>query len=71
MLYEGGIREPLIVRWPGRLELYNLRDDIGEERDLAEERPDKVEELHADLVAWRRSVDAPVPTERNPEYRAG
>jgi arylsulfatase A-like enzyme len=53
----------------GRLELYDLRDDIGEERNLAEERPEKVTELHADLVAWRRGVDAPVPTEPNPEYR--
>lgn len=52
----------------GRLELYNLRDDIGEERNLADERPDKRDELYADLVAWRRSVDAPVPTEPNPEY---
>jgi len=53
----------------GRLELYNLRDDIGEEHDLADEMPEKVTELHADLVAWRRRVDAPVPTEPNPEYR--
>jgi len=53
----------------GRLELYNLCDDIGEEWNLAGERPEKVTELHADLVAWRRRVDAPVPTEPNPEYR--
>jgi arylsulfatase A-like enzyme len=54
----------------GRLELYHLGDDIGEERDLADERLEKVEELHADLMAWRRRVDAPVPTELNPEYLA-
>ena len=29
----------------GRLELYNLRTDIGEKKNLAEEHPEKVEEL--------------------------
>jgi arylsulfatase A-like enzyme len=55
----------------GRLELYNLADDIGEEHDLAGEMPEKAEELHADLVAWRRAVNAPVPDEPNPRYRPG
>ena len=52
----------------GRLELYNLKNDIGERNNLAEKMPDKAEELHQLLVDWRESVGAPVPTERNPKY---
>lgn len=52
----------------GTLELYNLKDDIGETHNLAEEFPEKTKELHGRLKAWRESLNAPVPTERNPEY---
>jgi arylsulfatase A-like enzyme len=45
-----------------RAELYNLRDDIGEERDLAARMPDKTKELRAKLAAWRASVKAEMPT---------
>ena len=44
--------------------LYNLKDDIGEKTDLAAKMPDKVKELHADLVAWRKAVNAPMPAKR-------
>lgn len=53
----------------GRLELYNLKDDIGESKDLAKSRPEKTRELHTLLQAWRKSVKAPVPTEKNPAYK--
>jgi arylsulfatase A-like enzyme len=46
----------------GRLELYNLRDDLGEKRNLAAAQPDKVKELHAQLLAWRKELRAPMPT---------
>jgi arylsulfatase A-like enzyme len=46
----------------GRLELYNLRDDLGETNNLAEKMPDKAAELHARLVAWRKAIAAPMPT---------
>ena len=52
----------------GKLELYNIKDDISEKNDLATAMPDKVEQMHRTLINWRKSVDAPVPTERNPEY---
>jgi arylsulfatase A-like enzyme len=52
----------------GRLELYNLKNDIGERSNLAEKMPDKAKELHQLLVGWRKSVDAPVPKEPNPKY---
>jgi arylsulfatase A-like enzyme len=40
------------------LELYNLKDDIGELRDLSAEMPEKTAELKQMLVAWRTDVDA-------------
>src|SRR5262249_51037851 len=46
----------------GKLELYNLKDDIGEKKDLAKAQPEKVKELHDKLKAWRESVKAPMPT---------
>jgi arylsulfatase A-like enzyme len=45
----------------GRGELYNLKRDIGERRDLAKEMPHKAKELHDRLVAWRKRVDAKLP----------
>jgi len=51
----------------GRLELYNLREDLGEKVNLAAERPEKARELHEKLVAWRKSVGAPMPTKNDPQ----
>ncbi|MDQ3623586.1 MAG: sulfatase [Verrucomicrobiota bacterium] len=45
-----------------RLELYNLREDIGESKNLATAQPERTKELHAKLVAWRAAVKAPMPT---------
>jgi arylsulfatase A-like enzyme len=53
-----------------RVELYNLRDDLGEARDLARERPAKAAELRERLHDWRKSVSAQMPT-GNPSYRPG
>jgi arylsulfatase A-like enzyme len=57
----------------GKLELYNLRDDLGEKTDLAGSMPDRVKDLHTRLVAWRKSVNAPMPTphKAEPPGRAG
>jgi len=52
----------------GSLELFNLKDDLGEKNNLAVRHPEKVRELHDLLKAWRREMDAPVPTELNPKY---
>ncbi len=46
----------------GRLELYNLRSDISEQKNLAGEQPGKAKELHTKLVAWRKEVGAKMPT---------
>ena len=49
----------------GRLELYNLRDDIGETTNLAQKMPDKTKELHSKMLAWRSAISAPMPTKNN------
>lgn len=45
----------------GGLELYDLVDDIGERKNLAEQMPEKRDELHGLLKKWREEIDAPVP----------
>jgi arylsulfatase A-like enzyme len=59
-----------LIEWyeDGALELFNLAEDLGERRNLAAQRPDKVKELHAMLVAWRAEVKAAMPTP-NPKFR--
>ncbi|MFM9093131.1 MAG: aryl-sulfate sulfohydrolase, partial [Verrucomicrobiota bacterium] len=46
----------------GRLELYNLREDLGERVNLAAAEPERARALHARLLAWRRELNAPLPT---------
>jgi arylsulfatase A-like enzyme len=46
----------------GRLELYDLKDDLGETKNLATTNPDKAKELHERLIAWRKETKAPMPT---------
>lgn len=50
-----------------RVELYHLRDDIGEANDLAATQPRKAEALRQQLHAWRKSVGAQLPTP-NPDF---
>jgi arylsulfatase A-like enzyme len=45
----------------GRIELYNLRKDIGERINLAATDPEKAKELHDKLAVWREYVGAPMP----------
>ncbi|HOY58080.1 MAG TPA: sulfatase-like hydrolase/transferase [Verrucomicrobiota bacterium] len=49
----------------GRLELYDLRNDPGESRNLAREQPDRAREMHARLKAWREAIGASMPTPRS------
>ncbi len=51
----------------GRLELYDLREDIGEERNLANSQPGVVKSLYEMLAAWRGEAGARIP-EPNPHY---
>jgi arylsulfatase A-like enzyme len=52
-------RYKLIERFEdGRVHLYDLEDDIGEQSDLAEKMPDKVGEMKKKLHAWYQEVGA-------------
>jgi arylsulfatase A-like enzyme len=50
-----------------RLELYNLKEDPGEEHNLAKENSGDAARLHEKLVAWREKVGAVLPAP-NPEH---
>jgi arylsulfatase A-like enzyme len=52
----------------GALELYNLKEDLSERKNLAQSNPEKAKEMLKELTAWQVATDAPVPTERNPKY---
>lgn len=49
------------------VELYNVREDIGESRDLASSQSENVKRLRARLHAWRGEVGAQMPVP-NPRY---
>lgn len=41
----------------GKVELYNLADDIGETTDLSAQFPEQVERLKAELIAWEKEMN--------------
>ncbi|MEG2702855.1 MAG: sulfatase-like hydrolase/transferase, partial [Clostridia bacterium] len=45
----------------GRLELYDLRKDLGESKDISAEQPEKTRELAALLHEWQIAVQAKLP----------
>lgn len=51
----------------GRFALYDLENDLGEQKNLAGTRPEKVQELSGMLDNWRREVGAQMPLP-NPDY---
>lgn len=50
--------------------LFNLKDDIREQKNLADSHPEKRKQLHDLLLAWREKTGAPVPTTANPQFDA-
>lgn len=52
----------------GRVELYDLAEDLSETRDLGRELPDVRDRLLTRLHDWRESTSAAMPTGPNPEY---
>ncbi len=52
----------------GHLALYNLREDLGEQVNLAKKLPKKTRELHEILKNWQQETEAPMPNELNPEF---
>ncbi|MCF7957119.1 MAG: sulfatase [Phycisphaerae bacterium] len=51
-----------------RVELYNLKADIGEKHNLAGTMPGKAKAMVKMLHDWRKQVDAKMPTP-NPDYK--
>ncbi len=51
----------------GKVQLFNLKDDIGEQHDLASTKPEKAQALLDKLHRWRKSVRAKM-MEPNPDY---
>jgi arylsulfatase A-like enzyme len=52
----------------GRLELYNLRIDPSEKRDLSRQMPERTKALRDQLRGWLKSVGAGLPSP-NPAYK--
>ncbi|MBI1311318.1 sulfatase-like hydrolase/transferase [bacterium] len=59
-----------LIEWfeTGRLELYNLAEDLSETQDRSDSDPQKRQELVAAMQAWRQQVGAPIPDQPNPKY---
>jgi arylsulfatase A-like enzyme len=47
-----------------KLELYNLKEDVGERHDVAKNFPAKRDELHRLLIDWRQKVQANMPIKK-------
>ncbi len=52
------------------IELYNLKEDIGETRNLAKSHPKKAREMHENFKAWLKHTSAQMPT-KDPDYIPG
>ncbi|PHS00299.1 MAG: arylsulfatase [Blastopirellula sp.] len=51
------------------VELYNLKNDPGEQHDLSQSNPQKVKQLQSKLHAWQKKMKAKMP-QPNPKYQA-
>jgi arylsulfatase A-like enzyme len=51
-----------------KVELYNLKNDPSESKDLSKQNPDKTQKLENKLIAWQNRLNAKLPTP-NPDYK--
>lgn len=51
------------------MELFNLKDDLGEVHNLSETNQSKRKKLYRELMKWVKKTKAPIPTELNPYYQ--
>lgn len=51
----------------GRIVLFNLREDPGEQQDLSEMEPERLSRMANVLKTWQREIEAKIP-EPNPDY---
>jgi len=63
---QDGGRDQLVTN--NAVELYNIREDIGESRNLCNVEIEKRNELLDDLIKWQQKTDAPVPDIANPGF---
>lgn len=56
------------IKTNNAIELYDLENDIGETTNLANINTAKRDEMLNLLTNWQKSIGAPIPTERNPDY---
>jgi arylsulfatase A-like enzyme len=52
-----------LIEWyeDGKVELFNLREDIGETKDLSSQMPERASAMKKMLDDWRKSVGAQMP----------
>lgn len=60
-----------LIEWfeGSRIELFHLKEDLGEKNDLAAKEPERVKAMLADLRSWQKDVGAKLPTP-NTKYDA-
>ena len=67
----GAVREGdwKLIEWyeDGRLELFNLKNDLAEQHDQSSQETELRDRLHDALQTWRTSVGAIMPTQRAAE----
>lgn len=58
-----------LIQWyeQDQPELFNLKNDLGETKNLATQEPERVKAMLAELQAWRKDVGAVMPT-KNAAY---
>ena len=58
-----------LIQWfeDDSVELFNLRQDIGEKKNLAQEYPELVARLRSRLSEWQKSIGANMP-QPNPDF---
>jgi hypothetical protein len=62
---DGGIEN---LEGSDSIELYNLRDDMAEQNNLAQINTRKRDELLKELIDWQKNIGAAVPTDPNTDY---
>ena len=66
VIFDGNYKMREVVEY-GTYELYNLKDDPGESKNLASKQPEKLQLMQQKLERWKREVGAP-SLELNPDY---
>lgn len=59
--------EKSLTNQPDAFELYDLKEDLGENNNLATKYPEIANQMKQELSNWRKSVDAQVPSVNHQE----